>query len=62
MTYQEGLRLEIYVMDLCEKLKPKSCTDLENLADEIHQHVEIAIQDYVYDDENLNIDDYNPSY
>jgi len=62
MTYKDGLSLEIYIMDLCEALKPKSCADLENFADEVHQHVEIAIQDYIDDDENLKLDDYDPRY
>ncbi|HII08592.1 MAG TPA: hypothetical protein HA355_03275 [Methanosphaera sp.] len=49
-------------MDLCEAVKPKSCVDLEDISEDLHQRVEIAIQDYIYDSEILNIDDYNPLY
>jgi len=62
MTYNDGLSLELYIMELCEALKPKSCEDLEVFADQIHQHVEIAIEDFISDSENLNIDDYEPRY
>lgn len=62
ISFSDGLNFEILVMDLCEAAKPKSCVDLEDISEDLHQRVEIAIQDYIYDSENLNIDDYNPLY
>lgn len=62
ISFSDGLNFEILVMNLCEAAKPKSCVDLEDISEDLHQRIEIAIQDYIYDNENLNIDDYNPLY
>ena len=57
-----GLEFDIYVMELCEIISPKSCKDLECLSEDLHERVEMAIQDYIYDSDSLDIDDYNASY
>lgn len=62
MTLNDWLSFEIYIMDLCEAENPKSCEDLEDFADEIHQRVENAIQDYIRDDDDLDVLDYDPRY
>ena len=62
LTYKDGLNFDIYVMELCELIKPKSCSDLENLAQDLHERVEMSIQDYIYDDEDLDIGDYSAYY
>jgi hypothetical protein len=49
-------------MDLCDLAKPKSCKDLEELAEDLHERVEMAIEDYINDSDNLNIDDYEGAY
>lgn len=62
MTYNEGIEFELYVMDLCDRQKPTSCKDLEFLSDELHQHIEIAIEDYIEDSSTLDIEDYTANY
>ena len=62
LTYRDGLNFDIYVMDLCESIKPKSCSDLEKLSEDLHERVEMAIQDYILYDDLLDIDDYNALY
>ena len=62
LDYKDGLNFDIYILDLCEKVKPKSCKDLEDLSEDLHERIETAIQDYIYDDEVLNIEDYEPRY
>lgn len=62
LTFKQGLNFDIYVLDLCEEIKPKSCKDLEDLSEELHERLEMAIQDYIYDDEILDIHDYESRY
>ena len=62
LSFNDGLSFEIYVSDLCESIKPQTCEDLEELARDLHERVEIAIWDFVNDSENLNIDDYENQY
>lgn len=62
LNYKDGLSFDIYIMDLCEIQKPKTCKDLEELSGDLHERIECAIQDYIDDDETLNIEDYDPSY
>ena len=60
MTYTEWLNFEIMVMDIAEREKINNATDLEEFADELHTHIEVALQDYA--DDNGFRDDYVPSY
>ena len=62
LTLKQELDFDLYVMDLCEAIKPKSCKDLEDLSEELHERLEMAIQDYIYDDEILDIHDYESRY
>lgn len=62
LSYNDGLNFDIYVMDLCEGINPRSCSDLEELSQDLHERIEMAIQDYIYDDDSLDIDDYNALY
>ena len=62
LTPRQGIEFDIYVMDLCESINPLRESDLEDLSQELHEKIETAIQDYIYDSENLNIDNYNASY
>lgn len=57
MTRSDMLSFEIYVMDLAKECKTKK--DYERLAEELHESIEVAIQD-VYNENG--IDDYMPSY
>lgn len=57
MTRSETIQFEIYIMDIAERCKTKK--DFERLAEQLHDSVEIAIQDSCHD---LGIDDYEPSY
>lgn len=47
LNYTHGLSFELYVMDLCEEIKPTRAEDLSIISDELHQHIEIAIEDYI---------------
>ena len=62
LDYRNGLSFDIYIMDLIEAQKPKSAKDLIDFSEDLHQRIEMAIQDYIYDDENLDIDDYEAPY
>lgn len=62
LDYRNGLSFDIYIMDLIEAQKPKSVKDLIDFSEDLHQRVEMAIQDYIYDDDTLDLDDYDPQY
>lgn len=51
LTYNEGLSFDIYIMDLCEKAKPTKADDLEDLSEDLHQRIEMAIDDYISDNQ-----------
>ena len=57
MTRTEIFQFELYVMDLAEKCK--TAEDYEELAQQLHESVETAIQDMCMDN---GIEDYDPSY
>ena len=59
MTYQDWLGFECMIIDRIQEESIDNGRDLSDLADEFHQHVEIAFQDWA-DDEG--IEDYEPSY
>lgn len=60
MGAKDYLDFEIYVMELCEKLKPKTTWELERLSDNLHQSIEVAINDYI---EDAEIEcEYEPQY
>lgn len=46
VAYRDGLSLKIFIMDLLEALKPDSAEKLQTLSQDIHEHIEIAIQDH----------------
>lgn len=60
MTYTEWLNFEVMVMDIAEREKINNAKDLEEFADELHTHIEVALRDYA--DDNGFRDDYDPSY
>jgi hypothetical protein len=62
IDFKDKTNFELFVMDLCEKAEAKSSKDLSILSDELHCSIEIAIQDYIHDDENLDFDDYDACY
>ena len=64
LDYKNGLSFEIYIMDLIEAYKSDltSASDLNDFSEDLHQRIEMAIQDYIFDDENLDIDDYEAPY
>lgn len=57
MSRTEILQFELYVMDLAEKCN--TTDDYEELAEQLHESVETAIQEMCMDN---GIDDYSPSY
>ena len=60
MMYSEWLNFEIFVMDIAEREKIDNAKDLQELADELHTHIEVALQDHA-NDFGFG-DDYYPSY
>lgn len=62
LTWKEGLNFDIYIMDLIESKQPSNASELIDFSEELHQRVEMAIQDYIYDDEKLDINDYEAPY
>ena len=62
IPYIDSLNFEIYVGDLIEALKPKSEEEIERIADELHQSLEIGISDFIDDSEEFDLDNYNPQY
>ena len=62
MTYMDQLHFELAIGDFLEGLGPESCKELEDISETLHIALENAIQDYISDDESLNIEDYTPNY
>ena len=61
LNYKDGLNFEIYVMDLCEIINPQKASDFNDFSEDLHERVEMTIQDYIYDNE-LNLDEYEGAY
>lgn len=61
LNYKNGLNFDIYIMDLCEAAEPHSASDLSELSVDLHERVENAILDFLYDN-NFNLDNYEPAY
>ena len=65
ISFKDTNSFEIYILDLMEAYedKLKTAEDLEHFSEELHQSIEMAIQDALYDGFNdINPDDYNPCY
>lgn len=66
MTYQEQMEVENMAADFAEKYKIKIAVDLENLSRQLHEAVETALQDYVWDMSKRpgyeDLEDYDPQY
>lgn len=60
MTREDWLDFEIYIGDLLERQEIKSGSDLQNISEELHEHIEYALSDYA-DDNNLS-EDYTPMF
>lgn len=61
LNYRDGLNFDIYVMDLCEIINPQKASDFNGFSEDLHERVEMAIQDYIYDNK-LNLDEYEGAY
>lgn len=53
------IEFELIIMDWAEDEKLEDTRELELFADDLHQHIEIALSDYADDND---IEDYEPSY
>lgn len=53
------IKFELVVMDFAEGHEVKTKKDLEWLSNTLHEHLEIAMQDYAMDEE---IEEYDPQY
>lgn len=61
------ISFELSIIDLLEELDPITLKDYEEISDNLHQCIELAICDYIYDEDvegNLQFykDDYNSLY
>ena len=62
LSFDAGSNFEIYVMTLCEEIKPKTEKDLEELAEELHQRIAIAVEDFINESDQLDIENYEGQY
>lgn len=53
------LEFELMIMDSIEESGLRDPEKIRDFSDDLHQHIEIAVQDYCYD---LGIEDYEPIY
>ena len=53
------VKFELAVMDFAESCEVKTKASLEWFSATLHEHLEIAMQDYAMDEE---IEDYDPQY
>ena len=53
------LEFECMIMDLCDENNIKTTEGLQRLSEFFHEHIEIALMDYAYDNK---IEDYEPNY
>lgn len=61
------ISFELSIIDLLEELDPITLKEYEDISDNLHQHIELAISDYIDDKDaegNLQFDkyDYSPLY
>ena len=61
------IRFELSIMDLLEELDPITLKEYEDISDNLHQSIELAISYYIDDEDaegNLQFDkyDYSPLY
>ena len=59
ISYTQLIGFELACMDLAEALEIKNADDLEWFSATLHEHLEIAMEDYATDGE---IEDYEPQY
>ena len=62
LSFNAGNNFDIYIMDLCEEIKPKTEKDLEELAEELHQRIEMAVEDFINDSDRFDIENYDGQY
>ena len=53
------IAFEIMIGDICEEENIKTAKELEELSEQLHQHLENSILDYTLD---YNIEGYEPNY
>ena len=59
MTREDWLYYEMYIGGLVERQEIKSGSDLQNFSEELHEHIEYALFDYVNDND---LEDYTPMF
>ena len=65
IKFEDGNNFELSVMDLMDAYsdKLKTAESVRDFSDDLHQHLEIAIQDMLSDGFNgIDPDDYEPVY
>lgn len=60
MDRRQLLAFEISIADFVESVQPTTVESLEDLSDTLHQHLEVAMQDYAND--KGWADEYSPAY
>lgn len=56
------LDMEIILLDFITERNPTTISEYENLAEELHEMVERAIQESIHDHDGLDVSDYESSY
>ena len=49
LNFADGLNFDIYIIDLCEVIKPQTAEDLNEFSDDLHIRIEMAIEDFISD-------------
>ena len=62
LDYMRTLDVEIFVSDLLEKVSPDTIEEIERMAEQLHNSVEIGIQDYIDGEDRFDYDEYNPLF
>lgn len=63
VPYMKSIDFEIFVAEFIEDLKPETMDDIQDIAEDLHNALEIGIKDYIESEEDrFNYDDYDPLF
>lgn len=63
LDYMRTVDVEIFVGDLLEEANPNTIEEIERMAEQLHNAIEIGIKDYIESEEDrFDYDEYNPPF
>lgn len=62
IPYMKSIDFEIFVADFIEDLKPKTIDEIEDIAEGLHNALEVGIKDYIDAKDDFDYDDYDPLF